>query len=105
MLRKGEKNMELGNKIIELRQGRGITTNKLANLAGISQSYLREVEMGKKNPTVEVLSDICFGLNISLQEFFASDEGDINIFLKSAIKKLSESEQIKLAEFINEIKK
>ncbi len=96
--------MDIGKKITMLREKQGITTNKLANLAGISQSYLREVEMGKKNPTVETLSYICFALNIGLEDFFSSDTG-INIFLKSAIQKLSDSEQIKLAEFINEIKK
>ena len=51
--------MEVGKRIVELRERKNISTNKLANLAGISQSYLRDIEMGKKNPTVEMLSYIC----------------------------------------------
>ncbi len=42
----------------------------LQTLAGISQSYLRDVELGKKNPTVEVLSYICDALDLSLRDFF-----------------------------------
>ena len=44
--------MNVGERIKELREKRGLTVNKLANLAGISQSYLRDVELGNKNPTV-----------------------------------------------------
>ncbi len=96
--------MDVGTRITELRQAMGISTNKLANLAGISQSYLREVENGIKNPTVETLSYICFGLKISLQDFFTLENDEINPFLQSAIKKLSNAEQYKLAEFIAELK-
>ena len=76
--------MNVGNRIKEFRGQKGLSTNKLANLAGVSQSYLRDVELGKKNPTVETLSYICFALNISLQKFFTVNEEKINSFLLSA---------------------
>ena len=56
--------MDIGSRITQLRKAKGISTNKLANLAGVSQSYLREVEMGKKNPTVETLSYLIFALGL-----------------------------------------
>lgn len=62
--------MHTGEQIKKFRQMRGYTVNKLANLAGISQSYLRNVELGNKNPTVETLSYICDALHISLADFF-----------------------------------
>ena len=43
---------------------------QLANLAGISQSYLRDIELENKNPTVELISLICHPLDISLKDFF-----------------------------------
>lgn len=95
--------MDVGKRIIELREQKNISTNKLANLAGISQSYLRDIEMGSKNPTVEILSYICFALNISLQDFF-SESKNINPFLLSAIELMNDEEQLKLAEFLNTIK-
>ena len=62
--------MDVGSRIANFRTAKHYTVNKLATLAGISQSYLRDVELGKKNPTVEVLSYICEALDISLSEFF-----------------------------------
>lgn len=95
--------MNVGLRIKELREQKGITVNKLANLAGISQSYLRDVELGKKNPTVETLSYFCDALGVSMKYFF-DDNTDDNIFLLSAISRLSNEQQIKLAEFIQTLK-
>lgn len=96
--------MDVSERIIQLREMRGYTTNKLANRAGISQSYLREIEMGKKNPTIEVLSYICDALEISIRIFFSTEDDRLHPVLQSALAKLNEDEQIKLAEFINQLK-
>ena len=97
--------MDIGKRIVELRERKNMSTNKLANLAGISQSYLRDLEMNKKNPTVEMLSYICFALNISIQDFFAEQRNKVNPYLLSAIQLLDDEEQIKLSEFICAVKK
>ncbi len=96
--------MNVGERIKYFRLQRNITVNKLANLAGVSQSYLREIELGNKQPTVEYLEYICWALNVSLQEFFTTDSPTIHPFLSSAVSKLSTDEQIKLAEFLNSMK-
>lgn len=94
--------MNVGERITELRTAKGITTNKLANLAGVSQSHLREIELGKRNPTVETLSFFCDALGVSLSDFFNADgSGKINPLLLTAIKNLTETQQLKLADFIN----
>lgn len=62
--------MDIGKQISFFREAKGYSVNKLATLSGISQSYLRDVELGKKNPTVEILSYLCDALDISLKEFF-----------------------------------
>lgn len=97
--------MNVAQRLIFLREKKGITTNKLANLAGISQSHLREIEMGKRSPTVETLSYFCEALGIGLGEFFGEDGGEISPFLLTALKKLSEEEQEGLAQFINTLRK
>lgn len=97
--------MDVGKRIVELRERKNISTNKLANLAGVSQSYLRDLEMGQKNPTVEILSYICFALDISMQDFFAEPKNQVNPYLISAIQLLDDDEQIKLSEFICAVKK
>lgn len=62
--------MDIGRKITFFRTTKGYSVNKLATLSGISQSYLRDVELGNKNPTVEIVSILCDTLGISLKEFF-----------------------------------
>ena len=95
--------MKVGERIAALREQKNLSVNKLANMSGISQSFLRDIERGKKNPTVETLSYFCEALNITLTEFF-SDNNEVNPFLIAAVKKLDNVQQIKLAEFINSIK-
>ena len=97
--------MNVGERIIELRTAKGLTTNKLANLAGVSQSHLREIELGKRNPTVETLSFFCDALGISLSDCFNENDGKtINPLLLTVIKELSEEQQLRLAEFLNTFK-
>lgn len=95
--------INVAERLIYFRKMKGITTNKLANLSGISQSHVREIERGTRNPTVETLSYFCEVLGISMSEFFSEDDNELNEFLVSSAKKLSESQQLKLADFINEM--
>lgn len=97
--------MDVGKRITQLKEQKGMSTNLLANKAGVSQSYLRDVELGNKNPTVEMLSYICDALGISLCNFFAEELNSISPFLLSSIAMLNEKEQIKLSEFLTELKR
>lgn len=97
--------MKVGERITELRNLRGITVNKLANLAGVSQSHLRDIELGIKNPTIETLSYICDGLKISISGFFDIEKNDISPFLMSSIKLLNEEQQKLLSDFLESILK
>ncbi|MCM1297988.1 MAG: helix-turn-helix domain-containing protein [Firmicutes bacterium] len=95
-----EQIMNVAERITYLREKKGITVNKLANLAGISQSHLREIELGQRNPTVETLSYFCDALGISLEEFFREGEAELDPCLMTAAKKLTEVQQRKLADFL-----
>lgn len=66
--------MNIASKIISLREARGYSTTKLAKLSGVSQSYLRDIEIGKSQPTVDVLERILLALDISLSNFFTDSE-------------------------------
>ena len=97
--------MDIHKRIIFLREQKGITVNKLANLAGLSQSHVREIELGIKKPSVETLSYICDALNISLKDFFDDD-----LFkrlhddeLLDAIYKLNPNQRKKLLAFLRSI--
>ncbi|MBQ7004824.1 MAG: helix-turn-helix transcriptional regulator [Clostridia bacterium] len=93
--------MDVGSRIKYFRNKRNLSVNKLANLSGVSQSFLRDIELGNKQPTVEYLEYICFGLGITLKEFFDADKAPSEI--EMAIEKLTTEQKKKLIEFINTI--
>ena len=79
--------MDVGKRIKYFRQERGITVNKLANLAGVSQSYLRDIELGNKQPTVEYLSYICEALGVTMSAFFDDNIEGIEQVLRIIMEK------------------
>lgn len=90
--------MDVGGRIRAFREERHITVNRLANLSGVSQSYLRDVELGNKQPTVEYLEYICFGLGITLQDFFCDVTPEDRLTL--ALRRLSAAQKERLAAFL-----
>lgn len=92
----------VGERIKYFREQRGITINALANLAGISQSYLRDIELGNKNPTVEYLEYICDALQISLVAFF--DVKDEHNDLYHFIDALTETQKRNLLVFLRSMR-
>ena len=60
--------MDVGNRIKQLREAKGWTTNRLANRCGISQSFLRSVERNEKGISVASLSIVCDELGLSKGE-------------------------------------
>ena len=65
--------LQVGGRIRALRKSRipKMTSTDLARKADISQSYVIEIESGKKNPSLEVLSRIARALDISLSEILS----------------------------------
>lgn len=72
--------------------------SKLANLSGVSQSYLRDLELGNKQPTVEYLSYICEALGITLERFFADEKNENEI--TELITKLTPMQKEALISFL-----
>lgn len=62
--------VDVGARIKQLRLIKGYSVNKLANMAGVSQSYLRDIELGSKNPTISFITLLCEQLGIDLPDFF-----------------------------------
>lgn len=71
--------MDIGHRIIELREVKGWSTNRLANLCGLSQSFLRSVELNEKGISVENLALLCETLGISLRDFFDVPQADAQL--------------------------
>lgn len=62
-------------RIRELCKKRGITPNGLSYAAGISQSTIKSILNGEsKNPGIATIKKICDGLDVTIGEFFNTEE-------------------------------
>lgn len=69
---------DIPGRIKELRLSLGLSTNKLSNMAGLSQSYVRKLERGESHPTIESLELICEALGITLSDFLNYENASLS---------------------------
>ncbi len=94
--------MDIGKRITYFRTQKDYSTNKLAYMAGISQSYLRDVELGNKNPTVAFLTLVCDALGITLSTFFKEENPSVETDpLIEKIHQLTPEQRKTLLAFLN----
>jgi len=63
------------NRILSLCYEKRITVNQLATNSGVSRSTIKSILYGKsQNPGIVTLKLLCDGLDISLTEFFDTEE-------------------------------
>jgi transcriptional regulator with XRE-family HTH domain len=60
----------IGQRIAQLRQSRGVTQNGLQKMSRVSRSYLSRIESGQMTPSLATLERISEALDISLNLFF-----------------------------------
>ncbi len=71
--------MDLGNTIVMLREERGLKQKDLAEYAGLTQSYLSQIEKNKKEPNLSTLKTIgkALGIPLPILLFLSIDEKDL----------------------------
>lgn len=62
--------LAFGLRVKELRLEKGLSQEKLANLAGVDRTYMTQVENGKRNISIENIRKICMALDVSIAQFF-----------------------------------
>ncbi len=60
----------IGFRLVSLRKAKWISQLKLAEITKLDRTYLSRVEHGKQNITMTVMINICYGLGITIAEFF-----------------------------------
>ncbi len=68
--------MDLGNKIKELRNKKGLTQEELADRCELSKGFISQLENDVTSPSIATLIDILQCLGSNLKDFFhdADDE-------------------------------
>lgn len=97
----------IGARLVELRERRKLSANKLAVDLGVSPSTINKIEKGRHQPSIPLLFNICEYLGITPSEFFS----DVPAGLPPELKELLDgaetltSEQLsKLVEFLKSLK-
>lgn len=93
--------MDVSKRLSTLRTLCGFTQNRLAELAGVSQSHLRRVELGEADITVSHLQLLCDAMGITLKEFFDDEPSVDEIDL--AVSKLSPKQKKLLLAFLDSL--
>jgi transcriptional regulator with XRE-family HTH domain len=73
-----------GKKVRALREAANISREAAAEKAGITASYLGEVERGEKWPSLEIIRAIATALNTPLPTFLEFEEQEIDPAILSA---------------------
>lgn len=63
-----------GKRVRKLRISAGVSQDKFALAIGMDRTYLASVENGKRNISIENISKIAKGLNITLEKLFKEVE-------------------------------
>lgn len=66
-----ELNVQIGQLLKDLRDERGWSLREFGLIVGMNKTYLGDIELGKRNPTINSLEKIVAGYGQTVREFFA----------------------------------
>lgn len=99
----------IGQRIRSYRTQKGLSQEKLAELAGCHPTYIGQLERGEKNATLESVEKIASAMDISLSELFdkLGKSGGNNIAAKcyDLVASKNEAEQKQLYKMLQEMNK
>ena len=99
----------IGQRIRNCRTQKGLSQEKLAELAGCHPTYIGQLERGEKNATLESVEKIASAMDISLSELFdkLGKSGGDNIAAKcyDLVASKNEAEQKQLYKMLQEMDK
>lgn len=99
----------IGQRIRNYRTQKGLSQEKLAELAGCHPTYIGQLERGEKNATLESVEKIASAMDISLSELFdkLGKSGGYNIAAKcyDLVASKNEAEQKQLYKMLQEMDK
>lgn len=64
-------NVQIGQLLKDLRDERGWSLREFGLIVGMNKTYLGDIELGKRNPTIISLEKIVAGYGLTVREFFA----------------------------------
>ena len=75
--------MELGKKIKQMRNQKGLTQEELADRCELTKGYISQLENDLNSPSIATLTDILSALGSNLAEFFREEAEENVVFSKN----------------------
>jgi ribosome-binding protein aMBF1 (putative translation factor) len=66
--------VRFGKRLREIREGTGISQEKLAELAGLHRTYVSSVERGLRNISIENIERLAVALAVSMRDLMPETE-------------------------------
>ena len=76
--------MNLGKKIKQMRNQKGLTQEELADRCELTKGYISQLENNLNSPSIATLTDILSALGSNLSEFF-QEETEENICANASL--------------------
>ena len=75
--------MDLGSKIKQMRNQKGLTQEELADRCELTKGYISQLENNLNSPSIATLTDILAALGSNLSEFFREEKEERVVFTKN----------------------
>ena len=88
--------MNIGDRLLFLLKEHRMTQRALSSATSLTPSYINQICLGKKVPTLETLAHICNALDMTLGDFFAvrpAQLSDEETQLLESYRRLTKREQ------------
>ena len=80
--------MDIAKRLKTVRKSKNISVYKLSQLSGVSETHIRDLERGDRNPSFDTLTRLAEPLGLTLSDLF-NESGEV-AYLNSAEKELVE---------------
>jgi transcriptional regulator with XRE-family HTH domain len=90
----------LGSRIRALRQARGMTLRALADRAGVTESFLSQVEREVTSPSIASVRRIAGGLDLSVGQLFADEPRAARVVRRDGRRRVTYPALATVAEFL-----
>ena len=102
MISMGSESTGLGLAVRSLRETKGMSRRELARAAGISESYLKKIENGHRNPGLETYKKITEVLDadIAIRNSDGTVKGDCTARAQKVFLKITEAQAVYLVQVL-----
>jgi transcriptional regulator with XRE-family HTH domain len=81
--------LQLGTRIRSLRQARRLTLRELSERAGVTESFLSQVEREVTSPSIASVQRIARGLDLSIAQLFAEEASTGRVVRREARRRVA----------------